>query len=77
MVDLKERLIQRIKETSDDNVLREVYRLLEIDFDEQHPYKLSNEQRLIIDKSREEIANGNSLTHEQSNKATEQWLNDK
>ena len=77
MVDLKEKLIKRIQETSNNDVLNEVYRLLELEFNEQEIYKLSEEQRSTIAESREQIAKGEFLTNEQSNKATEQWLREK
>ena len=53
MVDLKERLIRRIKETSDVDVLREIYRLLEIDLDELDVYPLSEQQKSIVNESRQ------------------------
>ena len=77
MIDLKEKLIKRIRETSNSEVLNEVYRLLEIEFREQETYKLSEEQKSIIKESREQIARGELLTNEQSNQATEKWLKEK
>ena len=77
MVDLKERLIRRIKETSDVDVLREIYRLLEIDLDELDVYPLSEQQKSIVNESRQEIATGNFLTNEKSNEETEWWLKER
>lgn len=77
MIDLKERLIKRIQETSDASVLNEVYRLLELDFDDPEVYQLSNEQRTAVKEAQQQVARGEYLTNEQSNQAVEQWLKEK
>ena len=74
MVDLKERLIKRIQQTTDPDILKEVYRLLEIDFDDQEQYQLSDEQKDAVLEAQEQIRTGDYLTHEQSNKEVEEWL---
>lgn len=77
MVNLKERLIKRIQETSDPDLLKEIYRLLEIDFDDLELYKLSDEQRDAISEAQQQINQGDFLTHEQANKEIEEWLKKK
>ena len=77
MVNLKERLIKRIQETSDPDLLKEIYRLLEIDFDDLELYKLSDEQRDAIREAQQQINQGDFLTHEQANKEIEEWLKKK
>ena len=55
MIDLKERLIKTIQQTTDQDVLEEVYRLLEINFDDQTIYNLSQEQKKAVKESQEQI----------------------
>lgn len=77
MIDLKERLIKRIQGTSDTSVLNEVYRLLELDFDDPEVYQLSNEQRTAVKEAQQQVARGEYLTNEQSIQAVEQWRKEK
>lgn len=44
-VELREKLINKIKETKDDRILEEIYRLLEIETDDFEVYKLSHDQK--------------------------------
>lgn len=70
-------LLKEFSKTSNHDILNEVYRLLEIEFNEQEKYKLLKEQKSIIIESKEQIARGEFLTNEQSNEATEKWLKGK
>lgn len=72
---LKERLIDRIKEIDDEDILAEAYRLLGTDPDLEEPYQLNSEQKTAIDEARTQIKNGNYLTHNQANKEIDEWLN--
>ena len=73
MATLKERLIKKINETDDQNTLEEVYRLLNINFDDE-VYILSEEQRSAVNEGLEQIKNGQYLTSEEAHKQTEEWL---
>ncbi|MGF1638566.1 MAG: hypothetical protein ACFCUU_15925 [Cyclobacteriaceae bacterium] len=73
MATLKERLIEKISKTEDHKTLEEIYRLLDINFDDDI-YVLSDEQRAAIKEAEEQIANGQFLTSEQAQKQTEEWL---
>lgn len=72
---LKERLIDRIKEIDDEDILAEAYRLLGTDSDLEEPYQLNSEQKAAIDEARAQIRNGNYLTNNQANKEIDEWLN--
>ena len=74
MSSLKEKLIRKIQKTEDRNILEEVYRLLEIDFDDQSTYALSNEQKFAIQEARDQIKKGQFLSEEQANQQVEEWL---
>jgi preprotein translocase subunit Sec63 len=74
MVDLKQQLIDKIQLTTDKVKLEEIYRLLEIDFDEQEVYMLSAEQKSAVNEAQKQIENGEFLTDEQATKEVEEWL---
>lgn len=72
---LKTKLIDKINSTKDEELLKEVYRLLEMDFDDQDEvYKLSKEQKIAVKEAKKQIKQGDFLTDKESNKATEAWL---
>ena len=75
MSKLKIKLIDKINSTEDKELLKEVYRLLEMDFDDKDKiYRLSKEQKAAIKEAKKQIKQGDFLTDEESNKATEAWL---
>lgn len=76
MVDLKEQLIKKIQETTDKDILEEVYRLLEINFNDE-VYNLTNEQKNAIKEAQKQIKKGDYLTEEQANNQVEEWLKKK
>lgn len=72
---LKERLIDRIKEIDDEDILAEAYRLLGTDPDLEEPYPLNAEQKAAIEGARAQIKSGNYLTDNQADKEIDEWLN--
>ena len=70
---IKEKLINKIKETTDTSILEEVADIFEFSEDESI-YKINAGQKKAIDEARVQITNKQTLTDEQSNKADE-WLN--
>ena len=74
-LELKERLIEKIKATDNENILEEAYRLLDIEAVDMGIYHFSEEERNEINASKNQISNGQSLTNEAANKETDQWLN--
>lgn len=73
MATLKERLIKKINETQDQKTLEEVYRLLNIDFDDE-TYILSDEQRSAVNEGLEQIKSDRFLSSEEAHNQTEEWL---
>jgi hypothetical protein len=74
-VELKERLIEKIKATDNENILEEAYRLLDMETADMGVYHFSEEERNEIKASKNQISNGQSLTNEAANKEIDQWLN--
>lgn len=75
ITELQKRLIQKIQNTKDDRILEEAYRLLEIESDNSEPYRLTEEQKSVVQEAKTQIKNGQFLTDEQANKEMDEWLN--
>ncbi len=70
---LKTKLIDKINSTNDKELLKEVYRLLKMDFDDQDDiYILSKEQKTAGKKTKKQIKQGDFLTDKESNKPPKQ-----
>ncbi len=72
--EMKQKLIEKIKSTEDDNILEEVYRILEVGTIELDEIILSDKQRELIDGGLRDIENGNYLSNEDANNEIEKWL---
>ena len=72
--EMKQQLIEKIKSTEDDNILEEVYRILEVGTIEVDEIILSDKQRELIDGGLRDIENGNYLSNEDANNEIEKWL---
>ena len=73
-VELRKKLIEKIKKTENGELLEEAYRLLELGTEDLEIYKLTEEQRTAISKGRLQIKNGKSLTDDQANNEIDEWL---
>jgi hypothetical protein len=73
-IELKEKLINSINKTDNEELLHEVYRLLEIENDDIEIYKLSDEQRATIALSQQQIKNGEFFTNQEADNEIEEWL---
>lgn len=73
-LELRKRLIDKIQKTENDDLLKELYRLLEMETEDIEIYKLNDSQKKAIDEARLQINNGQFLTNEQANKEIDQWL---
>lgn len=65
-------LIDKINSTTDENILEEVYRILEIGTTEVEMIVLSDEQKLSIDKGIRDFEEGNYLSNEDANRQIEE-----
>lgn len=72
--EMKKELIDKINSTTDENILEEVYRILEIGTTEVEMIVLSDEQKNSIDKGIKDFEEGNYLTNEDANRQIEEWL---
>ena len=74
-MEIKRRLINKIRKTEDNNLLEEAYRLFEIESEDLEEYKLNNSQIQAISEAREQIKTGKYLSADQADKEIDQWLN--
>lgn len=73
--ELKKRLIDKIQETDNKNLLEEAFRLLQLESEDIEVSKLSNEQKSAVNEAREQIKRGEFLTDDEANKDVDEWLN--
>lgn len=71
MLTLKEDIILKIQNANDEQLLAEVYRILQAD-----EYVLSENEIQLLNDADASINNGDYFTQEQIENRTERWLND-
>jgi hypothetical protein len=71
---MKKELIDKINSTEDENILEEVYRILEMGTKEAEMIVLSEEQKNAIDRGIEDFEEGKYLSNEDANHEIDQWL---
>lgn len=72
---LKEKLISRIREMDNEELLKEIDRLLQ--FETKAKYLLSDGQVQIVQEAEEQIKKGKYLTEKEADKEVDEWLNEK
>ena len=71
---MKQELIDKIISITDENILEEVYRIIEVGGKDIDRVVLSNQQKESIDKGIKDIEEGNYLSNEEANQEIEEWL---
>lgn len=71
---MKQELIDKIKSITDENILEEVYRIIEVGNEDVDRIMLSNQQKESIDLGIKDIEEGNYLSNEEANQEIEEWL---
>lgn len=72
--DIKEKLINKIKETNDPHLLEEISALFELQ-EPESVYEVNDAQKKKIEEAREQIKNNQTLSGQQADKDTDEWLN--
>lgn len=72
-LNIKEKLINKIKETTDTSILEEVADIFEFRED-KGIYEVNAEQKKAIDEARVQIKNNQTLSDEQANNKMDEWL---
>ena len=71
---LKDKLINKLKEIDDPAILEEVSNLFEL-HEPETVYQTNDQQKKAVEEATEQIKNGQTLTDEQANKDIDEWLN--
>ncbi|MCK9640695.1 MAG: hypothetical protein M0R39_12365 [Prolixibacteraceae bacterium] len=74
-IEMKNQVIGKIKQLTDNELLMDVYKLLDDSIMDSEIYMLSDNQKIAIDTAINQINNGDFLTSEQANKEINEWLN--
>jgi len=74
-IEMKNQVIGKINQLTDNELLMDVYKLLDDSFVESDVYKLSDTHKIAIDRAISQIDNGDFLTNDQANKEINEWLN--
>jgi hypothetical protein len=74
--ELRQRLIETIQATDDEQLLEEAYRLLHSGTDDTGIYQLNDKQKATIQEARQQIREGKYLSGEEADKEVDQWLSE-
>jgi len=74
-IEMKNQVIGKINQLTDNELLMDVYKLLNDSPTDSEIYRLSDNQKVAIDEAIDQINNGDFLTSEQANKEINEWLN--
>jgi len=72
--ELKKRLIHKIDQSENDELLEEVYRLIANEETDIGVYELSEEQLKAVEEGQLQYKKGEFLTEKQADKDIEEWL---
>jgi len=72
--DLKTRVLEGIENTRNTDLLEEILRLLDLESQYLKVYELNEAQTNAINKSREQIEKGQTLTNEEAIDEIDKWL---
>jgi hypothetical protein len=73
-IELRNKVIDKIKKIDNEDLLNEVNRLIEIETSDIEVYKFDDEQKAAITEARTQIKNGEFLTDEEASKEINEWL---
>ena len=74
VTELKNKLIGKINQTENNEILEEMYRLIVNEETDDSIYELSDEQNNVVQEAREQFKNGQFLKSEQADKEIDEWL---
>jgi len=73
--ELKHKLIDKISDIEDDDLLNDINKLIDDSYFENQIFRLSDGHKRTIDKAINQIELGDYLTNDESNKDIDEWLN--
>ncbi len=72
--DLKQKLIRRIDQSENSELLEEMYRLIANEESDENLYELSEDQIRAVEEGQLQYKEGEILTSDQADKDVEEWL---
>jgi hypothetical protein len=73
-LELKQKVINKIESLENNDLLEEVYRILEMGDGDFEVYELSSQQKSAINAGLEDVKNGRVTSHEMAKMEIEKWL---
>jgi hypothetical protein len=73
-IELKEKLIEKIENTDNVQLLRELDLFIEFEAKAGEVYEMCAEEFEAVNDGLDQLKNGRRLSHEESNKHVDQWL---
>lgn len=73
-IELKEKLIAKIKDTDDKELLHQISRLIELENQTDEVYKLSSDELIAVNDGINQIDNGMFFTNEEARKIFDKCL---
>jgi hypothetical protein len=74
VTELKKRLIGKINQIENNELLEEMYRLIANEETDISVYELSEEQIIAVEEGQLQYKNGEFITDDQADKDIEEWL---
>ena len=75
IIEMKNQVIGKINQLTENELLMDVYKLLDDSIVDSEIYLLSDNHKAAIDAAINQINCGEFLTNEQANKEVNEWLN--
>ena len=73
-VELKKKLIAKISNIDDGELLHQISRIIDFELKANEIYKMSSEEIEAVNEGLEQLKNGQWISHEEANKQTDEWL---
>ncbi|MDP3914400.1 MAG: hypothetical protein Q8R96_11775 [Bacteroidota bacterium] len=73
--ELRNKVIRKINQVDDEEILNEIYRLLEDSIEDDDIFQLTENHVMAIEEAKKQIDQGESMTNEQANLEIGEWLN--
>ncbi|HLN72552.1 MAG TPA: hypothetical protein VK205_04605 [Prolixibacteraceae bacterium] len=72
--ELKEKLIGKINQIQNNEILEEMYRLISNEEVDDNVYELSDDQKNAVEEAQEQFKNGQYFSGDQADNDIEEWL---
>lgn len=74
-IELKKKIIDRIRQIENEDLLKETSRLIELEMEDiESPYELSSDMKSAVEEAQSQFIKGEALDHDEANKEIDQWL---